>query len=320
MHMEEVVWCVLKPRLQHFVVCFFQMAMVTNRLWLSVLVLLFTLSSSVTSRSLRMKREIGLDTNTSDVHGTLNVTEAQDVKATTVRPSYATHATENMSGNISRMNVDDRPASDVNHTREHKVNTTSEKSSNTAGTESVTVHPPKGNETTLYTQAPAKNGSTGRVTQTGSSAPALPASPQPGKVTETHTTSLASGAKTTTPKQTTTTAKALPCPTASLNRDGLVSRCLIAIASMAALTTIFIISTICLATKLSTSRYKHKARLLQETEMVCISALMNDTDHPVPKPRHPKSNGALIPSAEDGDVDGDNLTLNSFLPDSEGPL
>lgn len=55
--------------------------------------------------------------------------------------------------------------------------------------------------------------------------------------------------------------------------------------------------------------------------MVCISALMNDTDHPVPKPRrHPKSNGALIPNAEDGDPDGDDLTLNSFLPDTEGPL
>lgn len=296
------------------------MAMVTNRLCLSVLVLLFTLSSLVTSRYLRMKREISLNANTSDMYSTANVTEAQDIKVTTVQPlaSYATHTTEDKTGNISRMNVDDQPASDMNHTQEHKVNTTSENGNHTAGTESVTVHPPEGNETTLYTQPPVRNVSTGHITQTGSSAPTLPASPQPGKVTEMHTT--ASRAKPTTTKQTSTTAKALPCPTASPNRDGLVSRCLIAIASMAALTTIFVISTICLATKLSTYRYRHKSHLLQETEMVCISALMNDTDHPVPKPRHPKSNGALIPSAEDGDPDGDNLTLNSFLPDTEGPL
>ncbi|KAI7813268.1 P-selectin glycoprotein ligand 1 [Triplophysa rosa] len=296
------------------------MAMVTNRPCLSVLVLLLALSSSVTSRYLRMKREISLNetfTKTSD--STANVTEAQAIKVTTVQPlaSYTTPATEE-TGNISRMSVDHQHASDMNHTQENKVNETSENSNHTAGTESTTVHPPKGNETTLYTLATVRNASTGSITQTGSTAPTLPASPLPGKVTEMHTT--ASEAKTTTIKQTSTAGKALPCPTASLNRDGLVSRCLIAIASIAALTTIFIISTICLATKLSTYRYRYKSRLLQETEMVCISALMNDTDHPVPKMRHPKSNGALIPNAEDGDPDGDNLTLNSFLPDTEGPL
>lgn len=293
------------------------MAVVTNRPCLSVLVLLLALSSSVTSRYLRMKREIGLNatpTNTSD--STANTTEAQDINVTTVQPlaSYTTRAAEGKTGNISRM--DHQHASHTNHTREQKVNDTSENGNHTAGTEIVTVLVPKGNET--YTLSPIKDDITGRVTQTGSTAPTLPASPRPGEVTESHTT--ASQAKTTTTKQTSTTPKAFPCPTASSNRDGLVSRCLIAIASMAALTTIFIISTICLATKLSTYRYRHKSHLLQETEMVCISALMNDTDHPVPKPRHPKSNGALIPSSEDGDPDGDNLTLNSFLPDTEGPL
>ncbi|XP_056601481.1 P-selectin glycoprotein ligand 1-like [Triplophysa dalaica] len=293
------------------------MTMVTNRLCLSVLVLLLAASTSVRSRYLRMKRDIGLNPMfTKNNDSTANVTEAQAIQLTTVQPlaSYTTHATEE-TGDISRMSSDHQHASDMNHTRESKVNETSEKSNHTAGTESMTVHPSKGNETTLYTQAPVRNASTGRITQTGSTAPTLPASPLPGKVTEMHTT--ASKAKTTTTKQ---TSKALPCPTASLNRDGLVSRCLIAIASVAAVTTIFIISTICLATKLSTYRYRYKSRLLQETEMVCISALMNDTDHPVPKPRHPKSNGALIPNGEDGDPDGDNLTLNSFLPDTEGPL
>ncbi|GAA6080071.1 P-selectin glycoprotein ligand 1 [Tachysurus ichikawai] len=105
------------------------------------------------------------------------------------------------------------------------------------------------------------------------------------------------------------------CPTAEPKREGLVGRCLIAIASLTALATIFIMTTIILATKLAGNRYRHRASLLHDTEMVCISTLMNDSDHPVPTPRRPKSNGALIPITED--EDGDDLTLNSFLHDTE---
>ncbi|MCI4392486.1 hypothetical protein PGIGA_G00146450 [Pangasianodon gigas] len=106
------------------------------------------------------------------------------------------------------------------------------------------------------------------------------------------------------------------CPTAEAKGDSLVGRCLIVIASLAALATIFIMTTIVLATKLAGIRHRHRASLLHETEMICISALMNDSDHPIPKPKHPKSNGALIPITED--EDGDDLTLNSFLHDTEG--
>ncbi|KAF7687604.1 hypothetical protein HF521_014832 [Silurus meridionalis] len=105
------------------------------------------------------------------------------------------------------------------------------------------------------------------------------------------------------------------CPTAEPKKEGLVGRCLIAIASLAALATIFIMTTIVLATKLAGLRQRHRASLLHGTEMVCISALMNDTDYPIPTPKHPKSNGALIPITED--EDGDDLTLNSFLHDTE---
>ncbi|XP_072521031.1 P-selectin glycoprotein ligand 1 [Salminus brasiliensis] len=123
------------------------------------------------------------------------------------------------------------------------------------------------------------------------------------------------GKTTTTTTTTTGVKKDHICSTEAPKREGVVGRCLIAIALLAGLATIFIASTIILATKLAGSRYRHKMRLLQETEMVCISALMNDTEHPMPKQRHPKSNGALIPSTED--EDGDDLTLNSFLPDTE---
>nr|XP_055054689.1 P-selectin glycoprotein ligand 1 [Misgurnus anguillicaudatus] len=311
--------------------------MMTNRLGcLSVLVLLLALSSSVTSRDLRMKRENHHDattTNTTEGHGTENVAKAQDLNGTTVKP-FASGTppviemkTGKLDGNNSAVSMDHQHASDLNHTQQ--VNKTSETGNHTAGTENVTTQAPAGIETTLYTQSPATNDSNGHTSQTGSAAHTFPSTSVPGKVMNTKasttnatklSTALSPTTQSTTTKQTSTTGKVLTCSTSSPHRDGLVSRCLIAIASMAALTTIFVISTICLATKLSSYRYRNRARLLQETEMVCISALMNDTDHPVPKPRHPRSNGALIPTTEDGDLDGDNLTLNSFLPDSEGMI
>ncbi|XP_016297276.1 P-selectin glycoprotein ligand 1 [Sinocyclocheilus anshuiensis] len=303
------------------------MAMVTNRLGcLPVLVLLLTLSSLVTSRSLQTKRQIShneTSINTNDTHSTATVAQAENATSTTVETLKASSTLQTATGipdfNISAT-TDYHHAPDLNHTQQ----------SYAAGTENLTVHRSTNNESAFHTQLPTINNSTGHISHAGSSAPTFPASLEPDKVTEKHTTAtmttrISTDAKkitaqvtsTISKKSTTTTTHS--CSTASSQRDGLVSRCLIAIASMAALTTIFIISTICLATKLS--GYRHKAHLLQETEMVCISAMMNDTDHPVPKPRrHPKSNGALIPNTEDEDPDGDNLTLNSFLPDTEGPL
>lgn len=302
--------------------------MVTNRLGcLPVLVLLLTLSSLVKSRSLRMKREISHNVtsiNTNDTHSTATVAQAENATSTTVETLKALSTLQTVTV-IPDLNIsattDYHRAPDLNHTQQRY----------TAGTENLTVHQSTNNESAFHTQLPTINNSTGYISHTGSSTPTFPASLEPGKVTEKHTTAATTSMSTdakklTTPVTSTTTKKSTTatthsCPTASSQGEGLVSRCLIAIASMAALTTIFIVSTICLATKLSGYRYRHEAHLLQETEMVCISALMNDSDHPVPKPRrHPKSNGALIPNNEDGDPDGDNLTLNSFLPDTEGPL
>ncbi|KAG9354948.1 hypothetical protein JZ751_001661 [Albula glossodonta] len=60
-------------------------------------------------------------------------------------------------------------------------------------------------------------------------------------------------------------------------RDGLVGQCLIAIAALAGLATIFIVCTIVLCTKLSSSKYKYKmAQRYGGTEMVCISSLLPD--------------------------------------------
>ncbi|XP_071376725.1 P-selectin glycoprotein ligand 1 [Centroberyx affinis] len=108
-----------------------------------------------------------------------------------------------------------------------------------------------------------------------------------------------------------------PCSTS--RRDGVVNKCLIAIASLAGLATIFIVSTIILCAKLSSRKYRYRMRdSPQGTEMVCISALLPDRSS-YGRYRRPVSNGALLPNTEgDSDEDGgDNLTLSSFLPEND---
>ncbi|KAK2888313.1 hypothetical protein Q8A73_019761 [Channa argus] len=109
------------------------------------------------------------------------------------------------------------------------------------------------------------------------------------------------------------TTEVKPCST-----RGIVRYCLIVIASLAALATIFIISTIILCTKLSARKYKVKKRQ-QGTEMMCISSLLPERNYTYTRQRNPVSNGVLvIPTGGDSDEDGgDNLTLSSFLPENE---
>ncbi|KAL7836458.1 hypothetical protein AOLI_G00277420 [Acnodon oligacanthus] len=197
-----------------------------------------------------------------------------------------------------------------------------------AGTES-----PAGNESSNQTESLVRNSSFSPTSLPGSSArtvePRLVTNKQAthsvvavtntSRPTTMRTVSPSTIKKQTPTKGTTASSEVINdhiCPTQASKREGLVGRCLIAIALLAALVTIFVMSTVILATKLAASRYRNREGLLQETEMVCISALMNDTEHPIPKQRHPKTNGALIPNTED--EDGDDLTLNSFLPDTEG--
>ncbi|KAK1156441.1 P-selectin glycoprotein ligand 1-like [Acipenser oxyrinchus oxyrinchus] len=103
-----------------------------------------------------------------------------------------------------------------------------------------------------------------------------------------------------------------PCSTAFPRKGGLVSHCLIAIAVLAAVATIFIICTIVLCTKLSSTKQKYKMSECQGTEMTCISALLSDAEAlPRNKAKSSKSNGRLITNVEDSE--GDDLTLHSFL-------
>ncbi|XP_044131272.1 P-selectin glycoprotein ligand 1 isoform X1 [Bufo gargarizans] len=94
--------------------------------------------------------------------------------------------------------------------------------------------------------------------------------------------------------------------------QSIMRQCMITILILAVICTIFIISTIALAAKLSTMRQKNKLRLpVSYTEMSCISSLMPDGDHQnKPQDKRLKTFAATLEESV-----GDNTTLHSFLPD-----
>ncbi|XP_026212426.1 P-selectin glycoprotein ligand 1 [Anabas testudineus] len=131
-------------------------------------------------------------------------------------------------------------------------------------------------------------------------------------VATTKSTTTTAEAPTKAPKRSTTT-ECQPCSTL-----GVVKQCLIIIASLAGLATIFMVSTIVLCVKLSGKKYKVNKRQ-QGTEMMCISSLMPERNYSYTRQRNPISNGVLvIPTGGDSDEEGgDNLTLSSFLPEND---
>ncbi|XP_036383453.1 P-selectin glycoprotein ligand 1 [Megalops cyprinoides] len=150
---------------------------------------------------------------------------------------------------------------------------------------------------------------------TNSSMQALVPRRDPGVHHQTTAPGVTKTVKTTAPNEHFADRDGFPCSTVTPRRDGLVGQCLIAIATLAGVATIFIVSTIILCTKLSSSKYKYRMAHNCGTEMVCISALLPDGNGTHGRPRIPKSNGALIPNTEDSE--GDDLTLHSFLPETE---
>ncbi|TNN73761.1 P-selectin glycoprotein ligand 1 [Liparis tanakae] len=88
-----------------------------------------------------------------------------------------------------------------------------------------------------------------------------------------------------------------------------MKRCLITIASLAAVATIFMVSTIILCTKLSKRKYKVK-KPEAATEMMCISALLPERLVTYSRqPRNPVTNGVLV-IHDDVDSDEDrNINL-----------
>ncbi|KAF7198897.1 transcript variant X2 [Nothobranchius furzeri] len=121
-------------------------------------------------------------------------------------------------------------------------------------------------------------------------------------------------------------ATAIPCEACRISPNteiqtcstrGVAKQCLIVIAVLAGLATIFMLSTIVLCVKLSAR--KPKAKKQQGTEMMCISSLLPEKTPTYTRHRNPISNGVLVlPGYGDSDEEaGDNVTLSSFLPESD---
>ncbi|KAG8455695.1 hypothetical protein GDO86_001766, partial [Hymenochirus boettgeri] len=88
-------------------------------------------------------------------------------------------------------------------------------------------------------------------------------------------------------------------------------QCMLVILILAVVCTIFIITTVALAAKLSRDRNRYKLRQTNFTEMTCITSLLPESDQQSKvKPKIMKTFAANME-----DSDGDNTTLNSFLPD-----
>uniref|UniRef100_A0A3P9P7C5 P-selectin glycoprotein ligand 1 n=1 Tax=Poecilia reticulata TaxID=8081 RepID=A0A3P9P7C5_POERE len=115
------------------------------------------------------------------------------------------------------------------------------------------------------------------------------------------------------PSKDSSSSNVLPCST-----RGVEKQCLIVIAVLAIVATVFIVSTIVLCIKLSERKYKVR-KPQQDTEMMCISSLLPDKSHTYTRQRNPVSNGVLVyPAGGDSDEEGgDNLTLSSFLPEND---
>lgn len=185
---------------------------------------------------------------------------------------------------------------------------------------------------------------------THTSSPQLPTTTEPRPTSESPTTTMALNDSSTSVASTNTTGILIPrvpkrlpvptigstpAPTAATTHEvtqtpqstevtpcstrGLVKHCLIAIASLGGLATVFMVTTIVLCAKLSVRRYKVK-KPQPATEMMCISALLPERNYTsYTRQRNPISNGVLVfPSAADSEEDvGDNLTLSSFLPEND---
>ncbi|XP_075709732.1 P-selectin glycoprotein ligand 1 [Rhinoderma darwinii] len=97
-----------------------------------------------------------------------------------------------------------------------------------------------------------------------------------------------------------------------IHTQSIMRQCMLTILILAVVCTIFIIATIALAAKLSTMKQKNKLRHpATYTEMRCISSLLPDSD----QQNKPKSKRLKTFATNMEESDGDNATLNSFLPD-----
>ncbi|XP_075070148.1 P-selectin glycoprotein ligand 1 [Mixophyes fleayi] len=96
-----------------------------------------------------------------------------------------------------------------------------------------------------------------------------------------------------------------------IHTQSLMKQCMLTILILAVVCTVFIVTTIALAAKISALKQRHKHYRANYTEMRCISSLLPDSDQQSKaKPKRLKTFAANVE-----ENDGDNTTLNSFLPE-----
>ncbi|XP_074869038.1 P-selectin glycoprotein ligand 1 [Carettochelys insculpta] len=95
----------------------------------------------------------------------------------------------------------------------------------------------------------------------------------------------------------------------------LVGKCLLAVFILALVAAIFIVCTAVLATLLWRQKHAYNKHQCNATEMVCISALLTDSEPAANGAKPSKIKRMKMPTDNLSETEGDNLTLNSFLPD-----
>ncbi|XP_078083441.1 P-selectin glycoprotein ligand 1 [Mustelus asterias] len=126
------------------------------------------------------------------------------------------------------------------------------------------------------------------------------------------TTSLASKAF----KTTTRSYSRLSTAQVATKKMSLVAQCLIAIAILAGVCTIFVICTVVLCTKLSSQRRNYRVNSANGTELICISALLPEEERQLRRKMRPKRLREHLKETAAGynsDSDDDDLTLHSFV-------
>ncbi|XP_041057914.1 uncharacterized protein PB18E9.04c-like [Carcharodon carcharias] len=118
-------------------------------------------------------------------------------------------------------------------------------------------------------------------------------------------------------KTTTRSYNRLSTAQVTAKKMSLVAQCLIAIAILAGVCTIFVICTVVLCTKLSTQRQNYRVNRTNGTELICISALLPEDERKLRKKMRPKRlrdhlKETAVGQNSDSD-DDDDLTLHSFV-------
>ncbi|XP_072444039.1 uncharacterized protein [Chiloscyllium punctatum] len=116
-------------------------------------------------------------------------------------------------------------------------------------------------------------------------------------------------------KTTTRSNNRLTIPQVTRKKISLVAQCLIAIAILAGVCTVFVICTVVLCTKLSSQRQNYRVNQSNGTELICISALLPEDERKLRRQMKAKRLRNLRETTigQNSDSDDDDLTLHSFV-------